>query len=1272
MGRITDYLKGASGYSSLDNRYVMVLDYWEDTVDIANNTSRVHMKGWVYAENTAYSYHGYNTYGTVSTDGRSTTGDNYTGYVGGSDNNVVLVEDYFTVTHGTDGSKTVTVSFTFETAYPKLANKTISTSFTLTTIPRTSNQTVAQAAPDSGDASTTMRKITITSNRASSSFTHYCDVYYGGVLRERVPSSGTYGASQVWKPTYDTYAPLVKGNSITVSLIQHTYNGSTYIGSKSIDVAIPIPRQSGKTVPTMSSIALDEANTNIPSNWFGDTLTFIQNLSRIKATINGASEPKDANITGYNIKIDNVTYTSNAVTSQVLTTDGSQNVTYKVTSSRGYDSETSTEPINVISYVQPAVSDTCSVDRCTSAGVLDDMGEYIKLSFRGEIQPITFSGSNLNAKAFYVAIKEDTSSTYSDYYLVSDSAYTLNSTGVLVDANDDPVHIDTDKAYDIMLLAEDTFYNRTNGNQIYKELHLGVSGDLLNFAANGLSMAVGQLSTATGNQKKLEVSMSQIYLNGLLYFNDKLFVPHEGNLPIGTIIEFPTTDSSKLPEGWMFCDGSAISRTTYSELFAIIGTSYGTGDGSTTFNLPNKAGRSTIGCGSSFKANTNDTLGALNNNNYSFEIGSYYGAFRHQLTEGQMPSHVHDKGTFRITGQLHYVMFDDGYSPYGEGALRFGTSPRTRTWSGSNGGPAMAPAVLDTNYGGWSGNTGSKGSGEYHTNQSPIVVSNYIIKVKNVTQISEPSKVVDSLEGSSAIDAPSVRAVKEALENLPSGGGGGVDAAPVGTLSPFVGDTAPSGYLFCQGQLVDKALYPELYAICGNTFGTATSTQFYLPDLRGRVIAGYKSGDAEFGTLGGLIGSKYLQQHSHSQSLSDNGSRTGVASYSWATTNTGRWYNGTDLAGGVNGVQTGNAGNIQPTIVLNWMVKAKPTVLLEKLPLGTILEYPFTTNVPDGWHLCDGSAISRTTYAELFALIGTTFGTGDGSTTFNLPNKKGRVSVGIDTSDTDFNTIGKTGGSKALQSHTHDEYVNNASGNKYPYTLSNGGGSSSVAGNFFQNNSIFGGYTGPQVQTGSAGTGNSGNLQPYIVTNYIIKISQVTTLIGEVVNDMTSDSTTNAPSIHAVNQAVGQAITTASKRHVGYIFATTNAEFTHSSTWQYVKTPLEGGYVLGDYFEIDTTNKRLVLKKACTALKLSCSYNWYNSYLRGDHSVAVYKNGSALHNMGYKSSESNVYYDQISCTVLSLGTFNVGDYFELWCMTAGSGTEKIFANSTNLTIEVLE
>ena len=178
----------------------------------------------------------------------------------------------------------------------------------------------------------------------------------------------------------------------------------------------------------------------------------------------------------------------------------------------------------------------------------------------------------------------------------------------------------------------------------------------------------------------------------------------------------------------------------------------------------------------------------------------------------------------------------------------------------------------------------------------------------------------------------------------------------------------------------------------------------------------------------------------------------------------------------------------------------------ETLPVGTIIEYPASSNLPTGWLVCDGSAVSRTEYSQLFNVIGTKFGSGDGSTTFNLPNKKGRVSVGLDTSQTEFNTIGKTGGSKYLQAHTHEM------GSRSIYVAQ---GSSDYWDVPYSSKQLS--YT---FNTQSSGTGDSGNLQPYLVTNFIIKVSQTTGTNGQIVDNLDGNSTTDAPSQRAVNSLV--------------------------------------------------------------------------------------------------------------------------------------------------------
>ena len=140
-------------------------------------------------------------------------------------------------------------------------------------------------------------------------------------------------------------------------------------------------------------------------------------------------------------------------------------------------------------------------------------------------------------------------------------------------------------------------------------------------------------------------------------------------------------------------------------------------------------------------------------------------------------------------------------------------------------------------------------------------------------------------------------------------------------------------------------------------------------------------------------------------------------------------------------------------------------------PTGVIHIFAGST-APSGWLICDGSAVSRTTYADLFAVIGTTYGSGDDSTTFNLPNLKGRVAVGLDSNDTDFDTLGETGGSKYLQEHTHNYFT---SGKAY--------NDSSAESNRFARG--ISNYDRTQT-TQATGNGDSGNLQPFIVMNYII------------------------------------------------------------------------------------------------------------------------------------------------------------------------------------------
>lgn len=203
-------------------------------------------------------------------------------------------------------------------------------------------------------------------------------------------------------------------------------------------------------------------------------------------------------------------------------------------------------------------------------------------------------------------------------------------------------------------------------------------------------------------------------------------------LPIGIILPF-TSDT--IPVNYLLANGNAISRTEYSELFEIIGTTFGEGDSSTTFNLPDLRERVPIG-----KSDTDINFD---------EIGKTYGEKEHKLTIAEMPAHGHDISTKANWG---------------------GTSS---TWDA----PARAPAN--------SGNIEQKGNYTYstggsqaHNNIQPSLVCNYIIKVKKdkptettpltlsevIDEVKKDVGIVDNLDGNETTKAPSVRVVNSALE----------------------------------------------------------------------------------------------------------------------------------------------------------------------------------------------------------------------------------------------------------------------------------------------------------------------------------------------------------------------------------------------------------------------------------------------------------------------------------------------------------------------------
>jgi len=303
---------------------------------------------------------------------------------------------------------------------------------------------------------------------------------------------------------------------------------------------------------------------------------------------------------------------------------------------------------------------------------------------------------------------------------------------------------------------------------------------LLVGGVNGTVISIVEVTQAEYNalssDAKMDESMMYVITNAIPSGGDGS--SNGGGVPLAAIIPWDS-DSSTIPPGFLECDGSAVSRTEYADLFGAIGTKYGAGDGSTTFNLPD-------------------------------------------YTDGVFLEGSDTAGTAHAAGL-----------PNIEGEFLPGGASVTIGFS-TSGTQSGALGIKDIGSGQLFGSTSNsypRNSLTFDASESNAIYGNSTTVQPNSSTVRYLIKFLPSVPESETTAAASASAAQAAAQAAESyAGSAGI---PVGTLFPFAGDvsTPPTGFLACDGSAVSRTMYPDLFSAIGTTYGPGDgSTTFNLPD----------------------------------------------------------------------------------------------------------------------------------------------------------------------------------------------------------------------------------------------------------------------------------------------------------------------------------------------------------------------------------------------------------------------------------------------------------
>ena len=283
-----------------------------------------------------------------------------------------------TINHNSDGTKTLPVSCTFNPNNGLHGTITVSASLGLTTIPRSSSVSVSTGVIGSS--------VTININRSNSNFKHtvrYAWAGKTGTIASNVDTSAS------WTIPMDFANDIPNSATGTGTIFVDTYSGSTKTGTQSTTFTASVP---GNIKPTFSGVTLSDLN-GAAQNLIPNGNTFIQVISNIKVSFNGAVGSYGSSITGYRAEIvgKNQATSSNGGSLGIMNYNGTIKIRASVSDSRGRWSDTREISATVLEYFAPALSFSIARTGSTSS--------TLTATRNAKIAPLTVSGSQKNSMA---------------------------------------------------------------------------------------------------------------------------------------------------------------------------------------------------------------------------------------------------------------------------------------------------------------------------------------------------------------------------------------------------------------------------------------------------------------------------------------------------------------------------------------------------------------------------------------------------------------------------------------------------------------------------------------------------------------------------------------------------------------------------------------------------------------------------------------------------------------------------------------------------------